>query len=132
MQDPVKMDTVQIEQTTVDLDRTDRLADGQKAIIYGFIGYFGSFALIQLLDVLGFLMFFFSVLILFHGVSKVGHALGLHAVLRWGLIVLMFVPTINLLTLLVLFVRVNRILRQHGYKVGLMGAELGGSRTPSV
>ena len=38
------------------------------------------------------------------------------------LVILMFVPLVNLITLLVLNARATRRLREAGYKVGLLGA----------
>jgi hypothetical protein len=56
------------------------------------------------------------------GIFRVGSGMGFGVAAKILLVILMFVPLANLITLLVLNSRATKLLREAGYTVGLMGA----------
>jgi succinate-acetate transporter protein len=72
-----------------------------------------------LMIVLGLFTFVLSIV----GIVKMSGGMGYHIALRVLLAVLMIVPCVSLIVLLVLSIKSTNILKAHGYKVGLLGAE---------
>jgi len=100
----------------------DKIARGQRLVVYAFILYFVAMALQSTLGLITGLVALAALVMALIGVfclsSGMGHASGLK--ILW--IVLMFVPLINLITLLRLNSSATKALRAAGYRVGLLGA----------
>jgi hypothetical protein len=63
------------------------------------------------------------------GLLRLAGGLGYSTGMKVILIVLLFVPLVSLITLVILNSRATRILREHGYRVGLFGAS---KKLPSI
>lgn len=103
--------------------RFEKMAFGQRLVIYAVLLYFvavglgtvaGSFALIP---------FFASLGMSLAGLFKILSARESHIVVKVILFSLLFIPLINMLTLLSINSRATKALREAGYKVGFLGAK---------
>lgn len=103
--------------------RLQRIAGGQKFAIYAILLNFVAYAIAVLVPGpfagLAFLAAFVLGAI---GIFRLGETVSQSVVLRLLLIVLMIVPLLSLLLLLSLNSRATRLLREGGYRVGLLGA----------
>lgn len=72
----------------------------------------------------------FSLVLSIIGIIRLAIGLGNGIAMRVVYIVLMFVPLVNLITLVILNGKATKMLRDAGYKVGLLGANL--SAAPTV
>ena len=100
----------------------ERVASGQKMIIFAILVHISSvilqIAVHPLFAVLGLVALVLS----FVGIIKLALGLGSSLIMKILYLLLMFIPLINLITLLVLNGRATKVLRESGYKVGLLGA----------
>jgi hypothetical protein len=101
----------------------DRIASGQKLIIYAVLLNILGLLLQAALPLLGVLVSLAALVLSFVGVVRLGGGLGYSVLVRVLLCILMFVPLLNIITLLVLSSRATRRLRDAGYQVGLLGAK---------
>jgi len=119
----------------VDEERMSRLASGQKLAIYA-IGLYLGVAFVRgflvgagmttrgPLIIMGALVLIAALTALvmsFIGLWRMGDGLGIGVVLRVLILLLMFVPLINILVLLIINARATRALRAGGYRVGFFG-----------
>ena len=96
---------------------------GQKLVIYAFLIYLAAVPLQRALHpLLAFPVLLVAMGMALVGVLRLARGLDWPTAARVALVVLMFVPLLNLVTLLVLNSRANRVLRGAGYTVGLLGA----------
>ncbi|HUG77591.1 MAG TPA: hypothetical protein VML57_08925 [Burkholderiales bacterium] len=100
----------------------EKVASGQKLVIYAILVNFLTIGLQVLIGPPASLLALVALVLSLVGIYRVGSGMGFSMVAKIGLIVLMFVPLINLITLLVLNGRATARLRDAGYKVGLLGA----------
>jgi len=100
----------------------ERVATGQKLVVYAFLVYIAAGALRALVSPLLVLLAIPALVMALIGVWRTGAGLGWHVAVRILLLVLMFVPLVNLIVLLVVSGRATRALRDAGYRVGLLGA----------
>ena len=84
----------------------------------------GSLGFLFVMAILAVLLLFVVVILIAapYYTYRVAKELGSRVPLLWA--PLMLIPLINLVVLLVLSSRATKVLRAHGYKVGLMGADL--------
>lgn len=109
-------------------EKLRQVAVSQKTICIYILVYLGfivlSFYAIDP-DIFGVLSIIFLILSLVVLVAVVSLAIRIYGLILGILVtVLMFVPLLNLLLLLMLNVRATRMLKEHGIRVGLLGAYL--------
>lgn len=130
---PYQKPEAELEVPGDDSEEMERLAAAQKLVLYAILFYvIGIFSpsfiaainprLLPVVGTLVPLLVFAAALISLVGIVRLSGALGHSIVVRILLFILMFVPLINLLTLLMLNSRASARLRDGGYRVGLMGA----------
>ena len=96
---------------------------GQRLVIHAFlVDVLVMLPLQQLHPLLVFPVMLVAVGMALVGVLRLSRGLAWSTGARIALVALLFVPLVNLVTLLVLNVRASRELRRAGYKVGLLGA----------
>lgn len=118
------------QQPRSDAHLTEKVASGQKLIIYALLVQVVAGALMGVLGdtvgltglVAGGTALIGAVVISFVGMFRIAGGLGYSNVAKVFLLVLLLLPLIGLITLLVLNSRATKRLREAGYKVGLMGA----------
>lgn len=120
---PYKAPESAIDQVVADAGHNpETIAQGQKLIIYAILlnivaGGIGlKMALLSTLVGLG------AAVMSIFGIVRLAHGLGYSTGKKIALIVLMFIPLVNLITLLILNSWATASLREAGYKVGLLGA----------
>ncbi len=138
---PYRPPTAEVRDVTdaeIDDDRVEGLRAGQKLAIYAILVYLvtafvqggirgaihgaGGATGLALVGGLVFLTGAIAALVMsFMGIWKMGRGLGIGTAFRVVMLILMFVPLLNILLLLVVNARATRKLRQAGYKVGFLG-----------
>jgi len=109
-------------ESAAQLDLSD-VESGQKLVIYAILVNFAAAPLQRALHpLLAAPVFFLAVGMALLGVVRLSRGLAWSTGARIALVVLMFVPLVNLVTLLVVNSRANRVLRNAGYTIGLLGA----------
>ena len=109
----------------VDMEKTERIekvASGQKLIIYAILINIASILLQLALGPVAALLNLVAIVLSLVGIVRLASGLGYSLAIKIILIILMFIPLINLITLLVINSKAINKLREAGYKVGLMGA----------
>ena len=95
---------------------------GQKLVIYSILVNVAAMLLQGLIGTAGLLVGLAALAFSIYAVLRLAGGLGMRLGSKALLTVLMFLPLINLLTLLVVNGRATRVLRDAGYRVGLLGA----------
>jgi hypothetical protein len=103
-------------------EELDRVATGQKMIIYSVLLNIVGLVLQAAVPLLGVLCTLAAMVLSFIGIVRLGGGLGYSVPARVGLCILMLVPLLNIITLLILSSRATKRLRSGGYTVGLLGA----------
>lgn len=116
-----KSDVRALQSRTAD-ERMEKMATGQKLVIYAILLYFVSAGLRLYIGPLAVLPLLVSLIISLVGLYKVLAARQSHIAVKIILFVLLFVPLINILVLLSINSRATKALREAGYTVGFMGA----------
>ena len=113
---------LQAEQSEVTKQPIEKVASGQKLIIYAILVNFLTFGLqLAFGDIAG-LLGIVAVIMSLVGMFRLASGLGFSTGAKIGLIILLLIPLVGLITLLVLNSRATKALRGAGYKVGLLGA----------
>ena len=102
--------------------RMEKMAAGQKLVIYAVLLYFITAGLRLVIGPFAFVLLFISLIMSLVGLFKVLSARQSHKVVKVILFAMLFVPLINILVLLSINSRATKSLREAGYKVGFMGA----------
>ncbi|OOG66389.1 hypothetical protein B0E46_02680 [Rhodanobacter sp. B04] len=101
----------------------DDVASAQKLIIYAILAYFAAVAIqASSMGPVGFLVALGALVLGLVGTYRLCASLGFSTGWRVILLVLMFVPLVNLIVLLVLNAKATARLRAAGFRVGLLGA----------
>ncbi len=101
----------------------EELAAGQRMVIFAILINISSIVLAQAVhQYFGLGVAVLGAVLAVVGVLKMATGLGLSPVVKILVVILMFVPCISLLTLLILNQKATTILKEAGYKVGLLGA----------
>lgn len=127
-----------IPDSQADIETIARLGSGQKLAIYAICTYIGTVLVRILLTALlrssledddlvliglfagaAFLVAFVLSLV---GQWRMADGLGVSTGLRVLMVILLFIPIVNIVILLILSSRTTRALRQAGYRVGFFGA----------
>ncbi|GAB1263829.1 hypothetical protein [Aurantivibrio infirmus] len=103
-------------------ERMEKMAGGQKLVIYAVLLYFIAASLRLVIGPFAFILLFISLIISLIGLYKVLSARQNHIAVKIILFALLFIPLINILVLLSINSRATKSLREAGYKVGFMGA----------
>jgi hypothetical protein len=128
-----------LPESDMDGTRVARLGSGQKLAIYaiclylglmllrGFlVGFFRPNVAVGVLILLGLLAIaggLAAVVLSLVGLWRMADGLGIHVGFRVIMMLLLFIPILNIIILLVLNSRATRALRQAGYEVGFFGAK---------
>jgi hypothetical protein len=100
----------------------EQIASGQKLVIYAILVNLATIGLQVVIGQIAGLLGLASLVMSVVGIVRLGRGMGMAPVSRTFLVIAMFIPLINLITLLVLNSRATTHLRNAGYKVGLLGA----------
>lgn len=98
---------------------------GQKIVIYAIVSNFFINFIIRSMDLYAFSMFLSLIVMAIgvFGIYKISTGLRYHIGIKILLIILMFIPLINLLMLIFLNSRATRALKDEGYDVGFFGVK---------
>lgn len=114
--------TTQNDQTTAPTQQIEKVASGQKMIIWAILLNFLTIglqvAIGDIAGLLGIVALIFSLVGLFRLATGLGYSTGA----KIGFVILLLIPLIGLITLLILNSKATAALRAAGYKVGLLGA----------
>jgi len=116
--------TSSTEQLAPDVPSIEKVASGQKLIIYAILVNFLTAALVAAfgnIEIAG-LLGIAAIVMALIGMFRLAGGLGYSTAVKIILLVLLIIPLISLITLLVLNSRATKALRGAGYKVGLLGA----------
>lgn len=102
--------------------RVEEIANGQKLVIYAILVNLATIGLQMVFGPLAALGGLLALVMAIIGIVRLGSGMAMSVASRIILVVLMFVPLVNLISLLVLNSRATTQLRNAGYKVGLLGA----------
>ena len=100
----------------------EKVASGQKMVIYSIVLNLVTMALQMAVGAVAGLVGIGAIVLALIGIFRIGSGMELSLVVKILLVILMFVPLVNLLTLVVLNARATARLRDAGYRVGLFGA----------
>lgn len=114
--------TTQNNQTTTGVNNIEKVASGQKLIIWAILlnilTLCLSFAIGDSASLLVIGVLILSLIGLFQLTAGLGYSIGA----KIGFVILLLLPLIGLITLLILNSKATKALRAAGYKVGLLGA----------
>jgi hypothetical protein len=102
--------------------RVEDVALGQKLVIYGILINLCAIGLQVVIGPVAGLIGLATIVLSIMGILRLSTGMGWGTGSKVGLIVLMFMPLVNLITLVVVNSRATALLRNNGYKVGLLGA----------
>jgi hypothetical protein len=110
------------EQTASGAQSMEKVASGQKLVIYAILVNFLTIGLLAAFGDIAGLVGIVAIVMSFVGMFRLAGGLGYSTGAKILLVVLLVVPLVGLITLLVLNSRATTALRAAGYKVGLLGA----------
>lgn len=111
-----------VEKHTETDEQIEKVASGQKMIIYAILCHFAGVAVLTTLGPYGLIFSVAALTLAIIGFIRLASGLGYSIPVRILLILLMLVPLISLITLLVLNSKATNRLRKAGYRVGFLGA----------
>lgn len=121
--DPYTTPTAELKESyQFDEKKIERTALGQKLVIYAIVIYFVAIGLQLAIGPNAALLAFVSLALSLVGLVNLLSGMDTHIAVKVLLFVFMFVPLINLLTLVRMNARATKKLTEAGYKVGLFGA----------
>ncbi|HEX2830205.1 MAG TPA: hypothetical protein VHP37_27950 [Burkholderiales bacterium] len=122
-ENPYQTPQARVEDTVDDQKGIEDVRTGQRLVIFAVLLNLLSIVLsLAALAILTLPLQLVTLVMSFMGVLRVARGFGMSTLAKAGLVILMFVPLVNLVTLVVLSSRATSRLRGAGYKVGLMGA----------
>jgi uncharacterized membrane protein len=113
---------LQAEQAAVTTQPMEKVASGQKLIIYAILVNLLTICLQAAFGDIAGLVGIVAIIMSLVGMFRLASGLGFSNGGKIGLVILLLVPLVGLITLLVLNSRATKALRGAGYKVGLLGA----------
>jgi hypothetical protein len=105
-----------------DQERLQRIASGQRIIIYSLLGSFFAYGMQVLFGPIAALLTLAAFIVSIIGAVKLAGALGRGVAWQVVYAILMVIPLINLVMMVVLSSQATRALRKGGYHVGFLGA----------
>lgn len=109
------------QQPASDVRLIEKVASGQKLIIYAILVNILAIGLVAVFGDIAGLVSVVALVIALVGMFRLAGGLGYSTAAKIFLLVLVVLPLIGLITLLVLNSRATKALREAGYKVGLFG-----------
>lgn len=119
---PYEAPKAPIQRAPSDVLRVEDIASGQKLVIYAILVDLASMVLRLVVGPIAGLAALFALAMSIMGIVRLGSGLAMSLVSKVVLVAAMFIPLVNLITLLIVNSRATRHLRNAGYKVGLLGA----------
>jgi hypothetical protein len=107
---------------TLSSDDAEAVCEGQKLIIYAIVANFVAGAFSKTSEWLGVAAALVAVSMGITGLLKIAKGMDVSTARKVMIGLLMLVPVVNLITMMVVNSRATKLLRDAGYKVGLMGA----------
>ena len=104
-------------------DEFIKVGKAQKLILYAILAQIGSIVLQFLIPVIGMLAAWAAIIMGIVGLVKLIGALGGSTISKILCGIGMFIPLVSLIILLVFSSKATNLLRENGYKVGLLGAK---------
>ena len=121
--DPYTPPTASIDVEQDQSEAIEKVIKGQKIIMYAVLVYIGSLFLPGVNETFAYLAIFVAFILSMFGALQLAAGLEFKIVTRIFIVVLLFIPFVQVLTLLALSSRATTRLKEAGYKVGLMGAK---------
>ena len=103
--------------------RLNLLSVGQKMMIYGILIELSSLALINFLPYLIGVIFAIALMVSIAGLILVFYILEFHVAFKILYVFLLFIPIVNLLVILLINSKANKMLKEAGYTIGFFGAK---------
>jgi hypothetical protein len=103
--------------------QTEKVASGQKLIIYAILVNFLTVGLQAAIGEIAGLLAIVAIVMSLIGMFRLASGLGYSTGAKVLLVILLLIPLIGLITLLVLNSRATKALKAAGYTVGLLGAQ---------
>lgn len=105
------------------IQELNKLASGQRMVIYSILGYFLAIGVQQGYPILAGIFIFAALIMALFGTFRIASGLKIAIPLRIILFILMFMPLLNILTILWMSSSATKKLRAAGYTVGFLGAK---------
>lgn len=119
---PYQPPKAEVETPAAASEGAEKVASGQKLVIFAILLYFLTIALQVAIGPMAGLLGIAVLVLALIGIFRIGSGMDFSLITKIVLVILMFVPLVNLITLFILNMRATRRLREAGYKVGLLGA----------
>jgi len=111
-----------VHSSTVDVERLNRVASGQRLVIFALLASIAAVGLQVAVGDIAIVVSLAASVVAIVGVVRLAGGLGSSGVGRFFYAVVMLVPLVNLVVMLILSSRATRALRAAGYRVGFLGA----------
>lgn len=121
MTDPYTPPAARVDDVGKTGGNTEDVRKGQKLILYAILINIAVFFLVNVNPLLG-LINLVSLGMSIWGLVLLGRGMESSLLMKVVCVICLFIPFVNFITLLVLNSKATKILRDAGYKVGLMGA----------
>ncbi|WP_163338699.1 hypothetical protein [Desulfopila sp. IMCC35008] len=105
-----------------DAEETEKVKKGQKLVIYAILINISAYLVQAAIGQVAVLVNIVSIIVALVGLYYLAKGLGMSILTKIFVLILLFIPLLNILTMLVLNSKATAKLRAAGYKVGLLGA----------
>lgn len=105
-----------------DAEEIEKVKKGQKLLIYAILINISAYLVQMAVGEIAVLVNIVSVIMALVGLYYLAKGLGMSILMKIIVLILLFIPLLNLLTMLVMNSKATAKLRAAGYKVGLLGA----------
>jgi small-conductance mechanosensitive channel len=119
---PYETPAANLGDATNDATEIEKVKKGQKLIIYALLINISVYLVQMAVGQVAVLVTLISIVTAFVGLYYLSTGLGMSILTRIFVLILLFIPPLNILTMLVINSKATAKLRAAGYKVGLLGA----------
>lgn len=105
-----------------DAEEVEKVKKGQKLIIYAILINLSAYLVQMAVGQVAVLVTLASTIVALVGLYYLSKGLGMSILTKIFVLILLFIPLLNILTMLVINSKATARLRAAGYKVGLLGA----------
>lgn len=105
-----------------DAEEVEKVKKGQKMIIYAILINLSAYLVQMAVGQVAVLVTLASTIVALVGLYYLSKGLGMSILTKIFVLILLFIPLLNILTMLVINSKATARLRAAGYKVGLLGA----------
>lgn len=105
-----------------DAEEVEKVKKGQKLIIYAILINLSAYLVQMAVGQVAVLVTLASTIVALVGLYHLSKGLGMSILTKIFVLILLFIPLLNILTMLVINSKATARLRAAGYKVGLLGA----------